>query len=83
MAASLGTVDAVAFTGGIGEQSPEVRGAVADRLAFLGVGVDDAANAAAGAADADVSAPGAATATLVIHAREELVIARQTRELLS
>lgn len=82
MAAALGRVDALVFTGGIGEHAPEVRSAVTDRLGFLGADLDGAANAAADGADADISAPGAATTTLVIQAREELVIAQQTREVL-
>jgi acetate kinase len=82
MTAALGGLDALVFTGGVGERAPAVRAAAADGLAFLGVAIDPAANAAAGDADADVSAPGAAARTLVVHAREDLAIAGQVREVL-
>jgi acetate kinase len=83
MAAALGGLDALVFTGGIGEHAPEVRAAAAARLAFLGVAVDPQRNASAPGSDADVSADGATVATLVVPAREDLEIARQTRSLLS
>jgi acetate kinase len=81
MAAALGGVDALVFTGGVGERSAPVRAAAASGLGFLGVGVDGARNAAPDG-DADVSADGAAARTLVIPAREDLEIARQVRALL-
>lgn len=82
MAASLGGLDALVFTGGVGEHQPAVRAAAAAGLGFLGVAVDGAANAVA-TADADVSAAGSAVRTLVVSAREEIEIARQVRQLLS
>lgn len=81
MTAALGGLDAVVFTGGVGEGSARVRAETARRLAFLGLAVDPARNAAA-RGDTDVSAPGAAVRTLVVHAREELAIARATRRAL-
>ena len=51
-------------------------------LAFLGVAVDESRNAAA-RPDCDISAPGAAVRTLVIAAREDIEIARQTRAVLA
>jgi acetate kinase len=78
MTVSLGGLDALVFTGGVGERSSEIRGAVAARLGHLGVAVDAALDAAA-APDADVSAPRAAVRTLVVAAREDLEIARQVR----
>jgi acetate kinase len=78
MAATLGRLDALVFTGGVGERSSEIRTRAADGLGFLGVAVDRERNAAA-AQDVDVSAPGAAARTLVIEAREDLEIARQVR----
>jgi acetate kinase len=78
MAAALGGLDALVFTGGVGERSSEIRVATAAGLAFLGVTVD--ADADAGVVpDADVSAPGARVRTLVIAAREDLEIAREVR----
>jgi acetate kinase len=82
MVAALGGLDALVFTGGVGERAPAIRAATADGLGFLGVAIDPAANEAAGDADADVSAPGAAARTLVLHAREDLEIAGQVREVL-
>ena len=80
MAAAMGGMDGLVFTGGVGEGSARARAEAARRLAFLGVAVDPDLNAAA-AGDADVSAPGAAARTLVVHAREEVVIARAARRL--
>jgi acetate kinase len=82
MAAAIGGLDALAFTGGVGERSAVVRERAADGLRFLGVAVDAAANASAGP-DAEISAPGAAVRTFVVAAREDLEIARLTREALT
>jgi acetate kinase len=81
MAASLGGLDTVVFTGGVGEHAAEIRAEVATRLAFLGMALDADANSTA-APDADVSAPGAAVRTLVIAAREDLEIAHGVRRVL-
>jgi acetate kinase len=83
MTASLGGLDALVFTGGVGERSAPVRGMTADGLGFLGVGLDDGANEAAGAnVDTDIGAPGASVRTFVIPAREDVEIAHQVREAL-
>jgi acetate kinase len=81
MAAALGGLDALAFTGGVGEHAAEIRARAADGLAFLGVALDARANAGA-RPDADVSAPGATVRTHVVAAREDREIARQVRALL-
>ncbi len=78
MAAAMGGLDAVTFTGGVGENSAEVRARVAHALRFLGVDIDDAANRAP-ALDADVSAPDAAVRTIVLRSREDLQIAAEVR----
>lgn len=78
MAASAGGPDVLVFTGGIGEHQPEVRAAAASGLGFLGVAVDHARNRAV-TGDADVSADGARARALVVKAREDIEIARQTR----
>jgi acetate kinase len=81
MAAALGGLDCLVFTGGVGENSPVVRRRAADGLGFLGVAVDAERNAApAPAVDSDISAAGAAVRTFVIAAREDIEIARETRE---
>ncbi len=82
MVAALGGLDALVFSGGVGEHAPEVRSAAASGLGFLGVALDAAANRAAVAVDADVSAPGAPVHTLVIVAREDVEIAAEVRRVL-
>jgi acetate kinase len=81
MAAALGGVEALVFTGGVGERAPAVRAAAADGLAFLGVAVDPERNRKADG-DADVSAPDATVRALVVAAREDLEIAAQVRAVL-
>jgi acetate kinase len=81
MTAGMGGLDALVFTAGVGENAVAVRAEVARRLRFLGVAVDEAANAAA-TPDADVTEPGALVHTLVVAAREDLQVARETRTVL-
>jgi acetate kinase len=81
MVAALGGLDVLAFTGGVGERSAEVRAKTAAGLAFLGVGVDAARNEAV-EGDGDISSERAAKRTVVIRAREDLEIAGQVRALL-
>ena len=78
MAAAMGGLDILAFTGGVGEGSARVRAGAAAGLGFLGIELDEAANRKA-APDALISPPGAATATLVIRAREDAQIAREVQ----
>ncbi|MHB1570729.1 MAG: acetate/propionate family kinase [Solirubrobacteraceae bacterium] len=82
MVASLGGLDALAFTGGIGEHGPRIRADTVRGLQFLGLALDPSANDRA-RADADISAPGCAGSVLVVRAREDLEIARQARALLT
>jgi acetate kinase len=82
MAAALGGLDTLVFTGGIGEHQAEVRAEAAAGLGFLGVAVDESRNATA-RPDCDVSAQGAPVRTLVIAAREDIEIARQTRAVIA
>jgi acetate kinase len=81
MAAALNGLDVCVFTGGVGENSPDIRGRAAAGLAFLGMEVDATANRDL-TGDADISAPGATARTLVVGAREELEMASQVRQLL-
>jgi len=78
MAAAMGGVDVVAFTAGVGERSPEIRHRVATGLGFLGMAIDEDRNSDA-AGDIEITAAGATARTFVVHAREDLEIARQTR----
>ncbi len=82
MAAAMGGLDTLVFTGGVGEHATEVRDAVSDRLRFLGVAIDHDRNADA-SGDADITASGASVATAIVTAREDVEIARQTRETLA
>ena len=78
MAAALGGLDALAFTGGIGQRSSEIRALAAAASEFLGLAIDQAANAG-GWGDRSISAAEARVRTLVIEAREDLEIAHQAR----
>jgi acetate kinase len=78
MFAVLGGVDAVVFTAGVGENSPEIRAAVCEDLAFLGIKLDSGKNTRApSATDQDISASDAHVRVLVIHAQEDWMIARE------
>jgi acetate kinase len=80
MAAVLGGLDAVVFTGGIGENSVPVRQDAASALGFAGVELAKDANAS-NDADQDVSVPGSRVHVLVIRAREDLTILRDVLRL--
>jgi acetate kinase len=83
MAAALGGLDALVFTGGVGEKSAEIRARTTDGLGFLGVTVDAGANAGDGqSADWEISPPGAAVRAFVIAAREDKQIAGEVRSVL-
>ena len=75
LAVALGGVDALAFTGGIGAGSAEVRGRIVGHLAWLGLGVEPARNSCG---DDDIAAPGSRPIA-VVAADEELAIARHVR----
>jgi len=78
-AAAMGGLDAVTFTGGIGENSPLVRAKTLAQLDFLGIEVDDEANRTAPhGKEALISRAGSRTAAAVIPTNEERVIARDT-----
>jgi acetate kinase len=76
-AAAMGGVDAVVFTGGIGENSSEVRAASCENLAFLGIEIDEAKNLSS-EREKNISRDGTRTAVLVVPTNEELVIALDT-----
>ncbi len=80
MAASMGGLDAIVFTGGIGEHSPQVRDLATRDLDFLGVRLDGDANRRVG--DRIIGAVGAPVAALVVAAREDLEIVAETRRVL-
>lgn len=76
--AELGGLDNLAFTGGIGENSVAVRQRVSAALAYLGLELDEAANAAPGSEVRVISTAQSRVRVLVIPANEELGIARRT-----
>jgi acetate kinase len=78
MTTSLGGIDALVFTGGVGERAPAVRAAAVEQLGYLGFRLDPERNRSADG-DADLSAPEARARVLLVHAREDLEIARQVR----
>ncbi len=82
MAAALGGLDVLVFTGGVGEHAPAIRARAAEDLRFLGVEIDQRINAAV-RADTEITAPGATVKALVVRAREDLEIARQVENALS
>jgi acetate kinase len=82
MAAALGGVDALVFTGGVGERSARVRSLAVDGLGFLGLAIDEQRNAAA-TGDAEIGAAGAPARIRVLEAREDLEVTRQTRAVLA
>jgi acetate kinase len=80
MAAAMGGLDVLVFTGGVGENAPRVREAAAAGLGFLGISLDG--RQAGLGPDSEIGAGGAPVRTLVIRAREDLEIASQARSLL-
>lgn len=76
MIAALGGVDALVFTAGIGEHSPEVREAACAHFGFLRLNLDGSKNASP-QSDQDISAAGSAVRVLVVRAQEDWVIARE------
>ena len=78
MLAVLGGADAIVFTAGVGENSPEVRAAVCDKFAFLGLRLDSAGNEQPMAdTDRDISGRDATVRVFVIRAQEDWMIARE------
>jgi acetate kinase len=78
--AAMGGLDCVVFTGGIGENSSDVRSASCSQLEFLGIAIDDQKNTS-NEKEKDISKDGTATKVLVIPTNEELMIALDTYEI--
>jgi acetate kinase len=76
MVAVLGGIDALVFSAGVGENSPDVRDAACKQLGFLGLKLDDAANRQY-PPDRDIAAPDSAVRVLIIRAQEDWAIARE------
>lgn len=86
-AAAMGGVDAIVFTGGIGENSASMRGRILQRLEFLGVILDEDRNRDASVRNDDeyalITTPRSRVEAIVVKTNEELMIARQARRLVN
>src|SRR6266481_5215768 len=82
MAATLGGVDALVFTAGVGEHATEIRKRVCENLNYLGLELDRTANETC-KPDADIATPASTARILVIATREDLTIMRETRRLVA
>jgi acetate kinase len=85
MVAAMCGVDAVSFTGGVGENAPAIRAGAAAGLGFLGIDLDATRNeqgADGGQVDREIGRPGARVRCVIVTAREDLEIAREVRGLL-
>jgi len=80
MAAALGGIDALVFTAGIGEHTPEIRRRVCEDAAWLGIDLDQGANLAGGER---ITNKGSRTSAWVIQTDEDLMIARHAWTLLN
>jgi acetate kinase len=77
--AQMNGADAIVFTGGIGENSSEIRSRICRDMDFLGIALDEARNeATTGGREGEIGREGARVRTLVIPTNEELLIARDT-----
>jgi acetate kinase len=82
MSAAMGGLDALVFTGGVGENSAPVRQRAAEGLGFLGVAIDPELNSRP-AGDREIGRHDAIVRTFVVMAREDLEIARQVRQVMA
>ncbi len=80
--AAMNGIDALVFTAGVGEHTPEVRSRVAGNMEFFGIKLDEKKNySGERGISRDISAPDSRVRVLIIPTNEELVIARETKEL--
>ena len=77
MLAVMGGVDAIIFTAGIGENAPSLRKDICERLAYLGIRLDEEKNALRGET-VEISTPDSKVRVFVIPTNEELMIAKDT-----
>ena len=81
-AAQMNGVDVITFAGGVGENGIEVRKEICDSLAFLGVKIDEEKNNCRGK-EVEISTPDSKVKVFVIPTNEELMIARDTMEIVN
>ena len=79
LAAVMGGVDTIVFSGGMGENAPKIRARVCEGLDFLGVQVDSAKNEAA---ESNIAVAASKVAVRIIHTNEAITIVRQSWECL-
>jgi len=82
MVAAMDGLDALVFTGGVGENSDPIREMCGERLGFLGVQIDSGCNQT-GVGDRQIGAPNSSVQVMVIQSREDLQIAHEVRLLLN
>ncbi|MCH5220620.1 MAG: acetate kinase, partial [Muribaculaceae bacterium] len=82
-AAEMGGVDIIVFTGGVGENQVGLRETVCRPLEFMGVKLDSAINKDVRGQEAVISAPDSRVKVVVVPTDEELMIARDTRDIVS
>ena len=82
MAAAMDGLDALVFTGRVGERAPVVRAEACAGLTFLGVSLDEKANASKAGDDREITGAGSAVRVLVVESREDLEIARAVRSVI-
>jgi acetate kinase len=82
MSATLGGMDCLVFTAGVGEHAPEIRARVCENMDFLGIELDRNSNANC-KPDVDITSSRSRARVLVVATREDLTIVREARRLLS
>ena len=82
-AAEMGGVDIIVFTGGVGENQPGLRGNVCRPLGFMGVELDEQLNMTTRGTETVISAPSSKVKVVVVPTDEEMMIARDTRDIVS
>ena len=82
-AAEMGGVDIIVFTGGVGENQTGLRANVCKPLAFMGVEIDEELNARTRGTETVISVPESKVTVMVIPTDEELMIARDTKDIVS
>lgn len=80
--AAMGGLDYLVFTGGIGENSTEVRKVVCENMDFFGINIDIALNATVHGTETNLSTPGSKVEVWVVPTNEELLIARDTCDII-
>ena len=82
--AAMGGIDAIVFTGGIGENADDMRATICDRLAYLGIEIDKPYNATlVKGAEGEISTKNSKVRVFVLPTNEELLIARDTRDIVN